>query len=263
MPPLAQAALFAVVLWWLSTGVVLYLDGLPRRTFRWSLFGATSLLVASLFGLFWSSAHPTAMGAAAAFGSAIGAWSWVELTFYLGVVTGPRRIRCPQDCHGWKHFGHALGVSLYHEIAAIVLLLVAAALTWRSPNRIGLYALVALWVMHESARINVFLGVRNVGESFVPAHLDFLKSFLRQRPMNALFPFSAAALSVAFGMLLAAALSAHHDPFEAAGNMLLATLVGLGLLEHWLLIVPLPLTGLWNFWMRLRGRERPATAPLS
>jgi len=39
----AAPALFSAFVWWFSTGIVLYLDGLPQRTFRWSLLGSTVL----------------------------------------------------------------------------------------------------------------------------------------------------------------------------------------------------------------------------
>ena len=48
-------------------------------------------------------------------------------------------------------------------------------------------------MMHLSARLNVFLGVRNVSEEFVPAHMEVLKSFLTRKPMNLLFPVSVTA----------------------------------------------------------------------
>ena len=43
--------LFTLFVWWFSTGVILFLDGLPKRTFRWSMFGATILLGLALYGL--------------------------------------------------------------------------------------------------------------------------------------------------------------------------------------------------------------------
>ena len=36
--------LYALFVWWFSTGVIIYLDGLPVRTFRWSMLGATATL---------------------------------------------------------------------------------------------------------------------------------------------------------------------------------------------------------------------------
>ena len=37
LPPI----FFALFVWWFSTGVILYLDGLPVRTFKWSRLAAT------------------------------------------------------------------------------------------------------------------------------------------------------------------------------------------------------------------------------
>ena len=36
----AGPVLYALFVWWFSTGLILYLDRLPRHTFRWSLLGA-------------------------------------------------------------------------------------------------------------------------------------------------------------------------------------------------------------------------------
>ena len=43
--------LFTLALWWVSTFVILYLDGLHRRTFVWSLTGATLLMGLALVGV--------------------------------------------------------------------------------------------------------------------------------------------------------------------------------------------------------------------
>jgi putative photosynthetic complex assembly protein 2 len=43
--------LYTLFLWWFSTGLIVWLDGLPQRTFRWSLGAATLLATAALYGL--------------------------------------------------------------------------------------------------------------------------------------------------------------------------------------------------------------------
>ncbi|MEY4258197.1 MAG: hypothetical protein RJA56_1098, partial [Pseudomonadota bacterium] len=47
------ACLFTALCWWLGTGVILWLDRLPARSFRFSLAGWTVLLALS----FWGVAH--------------------------------------------------------------------------------------------------------------------------------------------------------------------------------------------------------------
>ena len=49
--------LFTLFVWWFSTGVILYLDGLPRADVRWSMAGATVVLAGALYGLRASSAR--------------------------------------------------------------------------------------------------------------------------------------------------------------------------------------------------------------
>ena len=43
--------LFAIFIWWFSTGVVLLLNGMPRTTFRWSVLISSVLALAALYGL--------------------------------------------------------------------------------------------------------------------------------------------------------------------------------------------------------------------
>ena len=53
--------LYALFVWWFSTGLILWLDGLPRRTFRWSLLGATRALAASASTAWRSAAQDTSV----------------------------------------------------------------------------------------------------------------------------------------------------------------------------------------------------------
>ncbi len=45
------ALLYTVFVWWFSTGIILYLNGLPRHTFKWTMSGATAMLLAALYAL--------------------------------------------------------------------------------------------------------------------------------------------------------------------------------------------------------------------
>ena len=51
LAPYALPIGYALVVWWVSTGVILILDGLPTRTFAKSLLGASVLAAEALFGL--------------------------------------------------------------------------------------------------------------------------------------------------------------------------------------------------------------------
>ena len=57
MSQIVLPLLFTVFVWWFATGVILYLDGLRQRTFKWTMAGASVLCVAGLVGLNASSAR--------------------------------------------------------------------------------------------------------------------------------------------------------------------------------------------------------------
>jgi len=122
-----------------------------------------------------------------------------------------------------------------------------------------LVTFLILWWMHESARLNVFLGVRNVSEEFLPDHLSYLKSFLRKKPMNALFPFSVTISTLVNAWLIYMAWTA-ATPFETAFYSFLSALMALAVLEHWFLMLPLPFEKLWSWGLTSRKRAPIAVA---
>ena len=252
-------ALFALFVWWFSTGVIMYLDGLPRRTFKWSMVGATAVLAASLYGLYASRGDTTLGGAYAGFTCGLLAWGWQEISFYMGFVTGTRKQPCEEGCRGWRHFGHAIQTSLWHELAIIGAAIVVVALTWHAANQVGMWTFMVLWWMHQSAKLNVFLGVRNLNEEFLPEHLQFLRSFLTKKPMNLLFPVSITVSTVILVRLVDAAIAPGATRFEAAGFCFLSVLMALAVLEHWLLVLPLPAAALWGW--SLSSRKTKPVAP--
>ncbi len=128
---------------------------------------------------------------------------------------------------------------------------------WDAPNQTALHTYLVLWSMWQSAKINIYLGARNLGESRFPPHLAHLASCFRRGTMNALFPLSVTGGTIAVVVLVQHGLGV--DAFEAASCMLMAALMALAVIEHWFLILPLPLDGLWT-WSR-PGQPPIHTAP--
>jgi len=245
-------ALCALAIWWFSTGLVLYIVGLPRLTFRWSACGAGVLAVASLVGLADASREATVAGAYAAFVWAIALWGALEIWFLLGQLTGPRGRACPAGVRGWRRVGFAILAILYHEIALLVGALAVLAFTWGGENQVGAWTFALLWTMRLSAKLNLFLGVPILHEGFLPDQLRYLASYFRKGPINLLFPVSVT-ISTTIGVwLVMGALAPAASAFEVAACILLATLMALAVLEHWFMVVPLPIEALWNWSMRSR-----------
>lgn len=248
---------YTVFVWWFSTGLILYLNGLPRHTYRATMTGASGLLLAALAGL-----HATRDGAQVgdaylAFSCALAVWGWQELAFLLGYVTGPRRSPCPPGAAGWRRAGYALQTLWHHEMALLLLGGAVLAACWGGSNPTGPATFAILWVMRQSAKLNIFLGVRNLSEEFLPAHLAYLQSYFRRAPMNALFPVSVIGASVlAFG-IWDGAVADHLAPFQATVLSFAGCLLSLAILEHWFMVLPLPATALWRWGLRSRG-ARPS-----
>jgi len=250
MQPLIWPILFALAVWWLSTGLILYLDGLPRHTFSTTLTVATALMGAALWGLHETRFDSGPTGAYCAFSCALLVWAWQELAFLLGAVTGPNRLPCPPGLGGWARTRLALLTVLHHEIALVVLAVAVAIAVGDGSNRIGWWTYLALWVMRQSAKLNLFLGARNLSEAFLPEHLRYLHSYFRRRAMNHLFPVSMLASTGAAALVWNHALALQANAPQAAGLALVGTLLALGALEHALLVLPLQPEALWRWGLR-------------
>lgn len=108
--------------------------------------------------------------------------------------------------------------------------------------------------MRVSAKLNVFLGVRNVTEQFVPGHLRYLLTYFRRARMNPLMPFS---LIVGGAIALRLALlPADAGQGVVVGRTLVATILALAVVEHVFLAVPLPDAMLWRWAIRTKGGQR-------
>lgn len=244
-----SAALFV---WWFSTGIVMLLDGLGRRTYVWSMLGATCLAALAVFGLYVSAWETTVVSAYIAFVAAIVVWGWHELAFLLGIITGSRRSACPADVSTGRRFVLAFQALVYHEVAVAATLGFIVLLLWNAPNKVGLWTFLVLFGMRLSAKLNIFLGVPNMTEEFLPRHMDFLKSYFARRPMNWLFPISVLASTLMGSYVFHAAFLSTASAFEVAGFMLIGALILLGMIEHWLLVLPIPESALWRWAMQYR-----------
>ncbi len=244
--------LFVLFIWWFSTGAVIYLNNLPKYTYKWSFVGATFVLVASIYGLTVTSQSNTLLSAYLSFTFGLLAWAWTQFTFYTGMITGPRTTACPSSCKGSRHFWHAVETSMYHEITAALLGVVICFSTMYGKNHVGSWTYTIIWLMHSSAKINAVLGVRNLNDHFFPEQLRYLSSFLKKRPMNLLFPVSITVSTVAIAVLVHKAIEIKNDPFELLAFTFYIVILALGLVEHWFLVLPIPAEALWNWSVKAR-----------
>jgi putative photosynthetic complex assembly protein 2 len=121
------------------------------------------------------------------------------------------------------------------------------------PNHLALCTFALLWCMRVSAKLNLFFGVVENGASYLPAHLKYLASYFQHRKMTVCFATTFIAACVTFGWLIFQA--QQGVVAVTTGWVLLASLLGLAIVEHLLMVFPWPMQRIWG-WALSRAQER-------
>jgi putative photosynthetic complex assembly protein 2 len=250
---------YSLVVWWCSTILILYLDGLPRRTYTVSFAAASFLAALSLIGIKVGAQDVRTSGAFLSFTYAIVVWGWHEMAFLMGIIAGPRKSGLVEGASEWQRFTAAIEAILFHELALIATALGIVYLTWEQPNQTGTATFLILWMMRLSAKLNLFLGVRNRFESFLPEALRYLASYFGRANFNLLIPVSLVATAYLAMQLWESALLPGHSPHVVYGEALLASLVSLAGLEHLFLVLPFRTETLWQPALRKYPASRPTS----
>jgi putative photosynthetic complex assembly protein 2 len=254
---------FAIFIWWFSTGIVILLNRMSRTAVTMSLVISSALGLGALAGLSHTSHQTGVMGAYCAFTCALLAWGWNELSFLTGWITGPQKTAILKSTTGWPRFAASFNAVVWHELAILVVGLAIVVITWDAPNQVGTGTYLVLWVMRTSAKLNLFFGVRNLSEEFLPAHLAYLQSFFKRRRMNAFFPFAVVSASVCLGFLVEFANQAATAPAQVVGAVLVGTMLALAIVEHLMLVLPLDTTAMWRWAIRKHSNtDTPASSPV-
>ena len=258
------AALIALFVWWFATGAILmvvkFADRHGLRARRLATLGGLPMLVAGVLGFEASLTSPTMAGAYVAFLSVLAIWGWIELAFLTGVISGPIRKPCPPDVPEWERFLRAWGTVAFHEILLVGALIIILIDGWGAPNTFGLWTFIILYVARISAKLNLYFGVPKINTEFLPTALMHLPSHFRTARLNWVFPISVTALTFAVACWLER-LHAAQTAGEAIGFALLTAITSLALLEHWLMVLPLPDERLWR-WM-LPRETAPKITPIT
>lgn len=242
--------IYAAFVWWFSTGAVLLLVARAGSLHSLRVASASGLLVGSLCGLAATAGDLSAGGAYMAFTCTILLWGAQEIAFLAGWVTGPRPEPCPADARGVRRLGLALQAILYHELALLACGAAVLVLTWNEPNQVGLWTFATLWVLRQSAKINLFLGVPVTNDELMPDAVRFLKTFFARKPVGAFFPVSVTLATAVLVIMIQRIVEVAATPFEIVSLTLVSTLFALGVVEHWFMLLPLPAITLWGWGMR-------------
>lgn len=242
--------IYAAFAWWFSTGAILLLVGRFGRFGRLRIVSAAGLLAISLYGLAMTANDASVGAAYVAFTCTILLWGAQEIAFLAGWVTGPRPLPCPAGARRWRRLGFALRAIFYHELALLACGAFVVALTWNAANQVGIATFASLWVLRQSAKINLFLGVPVTNDELMPEAVRFLKTFFLRQPVSVFFPLSVTLATAVLVILIQRIVEVAASPFEVASLTLVSTLFALGVVEHWFMLLPMPAITLWGWGIR-------------
>lgn len=245
------AALAALFLWWFSTGAILFVVRFAERSGPYmrgfAILAGLPFLALGIWGFVITLPMTTVSSAYWAFLSVLAIWGWIELSFLTGTITGPNLYPCPDDLPEWERFVRAWGTVAYHEMLLTVALIAMWLAGHDAVNSFGLWTFSVLYAARISAKLNLYFGVPRINVEFIPQVLAHLVSHFRIQRLNWVFPVSITGLSFAIACWLERLYSATTMQ-DVAGFALLGAITALALLEHWLMVVPLPDAKLWR-WM--------------
>lgn len=249
----------AMLIWWSSTGALLWLVQRNRSTHKWVAAVATLSVLAATASVVALRDVTSVSGAYAGFAIGIALWAWHEIMFLFGYVSGPRRTPCPPDLKPWPRFFASTQTVIHHELAIAGHAIIILALSIGAANSFAALTFVLLWVMRLNSKMVVFFGAPNISDELLPRHLAYLSSYFGKKRIAPLFPvFVAIATAVALALGYQAT-GFQLGSFESTGYLLLAALATLAVFEHWALVLPIPDTALWAWAQRKEQSAVPLT----
>lgn len=215
--------------WWAATGVTLAMQ-------QSALAGTVSLVVATVMAVVGavlinaSRRNTTVQGARFAFLGSSLVWWWCSTLFYAGigvrinsnVEVGPRTFELALQ---------AILATLRADLFGVFALVAVAVAVWRSPNRLAFWTLLTFWSTLQTAKLNVFMGVRNSGADWLPEHLSGLSQFFGPAVNSWLLPLTIAGLCACLILVVHRAQIEKRD-FARHASAMIALLLALAVVEH-------------------------------
>lgn len=249
-------ALLALVSWWFGTGIILLLVRLPKTWFSFARGFWTLMSLVAVFLSAQSMQDNTNTNAYMGFISTIVMWGWHELSFLTGWICGPRKTELDANLSQWARFKQSVEVIWHHELGLFINFMLLVVLQIGNPNHTALCTFALLWLMRLSSKFNLFFGVPQVGDQYLPSQLAYMGSYFRKQPVGTFF-YTTLTLSIISWLALIWQANSGQVTITCQW-VLLASLLGLAILEHVLMMMPLSLERVWGWALKTTS---PRTLP--
>lgn len=259
MPQILAPLIFAALIWWASTGILLWLVRRGSLAHKTTISVLAACAILATIGALVLRGDTSVTAAFLGFAGGITIWAAHEAAFLFGFVTGSRKSPCPPDLPMRKRFVVSAQAVIHHELALAGHGLILIALSYGAPNQIMASTFALLWVMRLSTKLIIFLGAPNISVDMLPRQLSYLGTYFNKRHITLWFPVILTVITAIAGYLAYAGLAQPAGGFAYSGYLLLATLACLAVFEHMALVVPMPDRRLWAW--ALNDSTEKTTAP--
>jgi len=252
---IAEPALIALLSWWFGTGIILLLVRIPRGMFSSARLFWTAISVPALYLIVLSMQDNSNKSTYLGFISTIVICGWQELAFLTVWISGSRTAELECELNLWNRFKQSVMVIWHHELALLITFLGLLYLQAGNPNHTAICTFTLLWLMRLSSKLNIFFGVPLVGREYLPKHLAYLGSYFRKSPVSKFFYLSFSLASITWVLIVR---EGHAEHMAITPHwVLLATLLGLAIVEHALMVIPLSLEKVWGWALNANLSSNP------
>tara|TARA_B100000676_G_scaffold86674_1_gene86641 strand:- start:823 stop:1683 length:861 start_codon:yes stop_codon:yes gene_type:complete len=253
------AAFTAVFFWWFLTGLILFIvkkvDEINQNAHKFVTLIFCPVFFLGVYLYFTSLSNISLSSIYSAFFGSLLIWSWFELAFLSGFITGPSKELCPQGIDQIKRFSHAISTIAYSELLLFITLSSMVYLSIGAINTVGLWTFGILFFARICAKLNLFLGVPSINTEFLPSPVVHLASYFKVGSTSWFFPISISLISFTLFFLVDNIFDVENQISTTIGFTLLASLTTLALIEHWFMVVPLRDAELWK-WMLPKQKKQ-------
>lgn len=175
------AVLFAIVLWWVSTGAIIVMYRKEPWTYDASVGAYTVVAAASMAVLILLRNTSELWAIYVSFSAGTLVWGWNLACYYTGYITGPKDPQPRHNLSDAERFRHAMIRSAHHEWVSVLLVATSAGLAWGASNIAGFGCIILFYTLHMLAKLSIYFGVANFSGAWLPAHLQYITAYFGPR----------------------------------------------------------------------------------
>lgn len=234
-----------IAFWWGATGLTL---AMQRSEAASTISLTVTTMLAALGTLLVVNTRDNASvrGARLAFLGSAFVWWWCSTMFYAGFgISTVNESAGPSGSFALAL--QAIAATLRPDLLGVFALVATCALVWRSANRVALWSLLVFFGTLQTAKLNVFFGVRNASVEWLPQQLSHLSRFFGPSRNSSLLTVTIIGLASLCWIFANRARRAPL-PFARHANAMIALLLGLAVVEHIFLGVTTTLP-LWDIFI--------------